>query len=222
MSLPLIAAGFQLAGGLTSFFGAQKQAKAYERQAAFQLQLGQEKAGWANALAESEAALIIDRGEDEAEIAAWNAARADENARFAARAGAHDLLDSERRWTEQVKKVTAQFAASGVLLSDTPTAVLAEQSAEAAKEAYRIRLATSNAVARSRGEADIFSLQGARARAAAEKQAAARLQAGGIDARSSLLQAAIGADASRTQASSARIAGVTSLFQSFGNVAGRF
>jgi hypothetical protein len=220
--LAVLAAGMQLADGITGFVGAQKQSKAYERQAAFQLQLGQEKAQWAEQLAQAEADLILARGEDEAEIAEWNAAQADANARFAARAGATELMDSERSWSEQIKNVTAQFAASGVLLSDTPTAVLAEQYAETAKEAHRIQLNTSNAVARARGDADIFTLQGARARAAAQRQASARLQAGAIDSRSSLLQAMIGADASRAQAQSARIAGYSSLFQGFGSAASTF
>lgn len=220
--LSLIAGGFQIAGGLTGLFGANKAANALEDQAAFTLQLGQEKSQWATELAAIDAELLLQRGEDEYEIALFNARQAEENAKFAARAGAIDLMDAERRWSEQIKNVRAQFAASGVLLTDTPIAVLAEQSAEAEKDKYRIRLATEAATSKALGEAEIFTLQGTRARAAAQRQADARLRAGEIESASSLLTAGINAEAAETQADTARLSGLGSLLSAGGSALGSY
>lgn len=220
--LGIIGTGFQVGGAIAGWFGGEQQAEGFEQQQAFTLQLGQQKADWARELAETEAELILQRGEDVAEVAAWNARQAGDNAAFAARAGAIELADSERRWTEHIKMVTAQFAASGVLLTDTPTAVIAEQYAEAAKDGYRIKLNTENAVRRSQGEADLYTLEGSLARARAEREAKARRRAGEIEAGSSLLQSRIGADTAGIQADTARFSGLTSLLGGFGRAAESF
>lgn len=218
----LVSIGVSLAGGLLGKSGADKASSALENQAAFQLNLGQRKADWAKELSLTESELILQQGEDEATIAEFNAGQARKNAEFAARAGTLDLLASEQKWKEQTSLVRAQFAASGLLLTDTPIAVLAEQFAEGEKEAYRIRLNTENAVARANGEADLYSIQGAMARAAAAKKAAARVRAGEIDAETSLLTGGINAETSRIQADTESTKGLGSLLGAFGTAASSY
>ena len=225
----VIGAGADLVGGLIGRSGARKQARALEGQAALALEIGEEAAAAQLELSEIEAGLIELAGDTQQEIAAFNAAVAEENARFEELSGQIAESQARRLWENNIGQMRVGFAAQGrVLTGDTPNAVIEEAFGEMDKDLANIRLSAANRAARERNQGSLFTLQGIRAAELATEQARGTRRAGEIEAEGILrpaeIDAATGrisADAARTRGTASLLGGIsgaaTDLFNIFGN-----
>ncbi len=228
-ALGVIGAGAKLFGGFLGRSGARDQARALEGQAALSLELGEETAAAQRELSEIEAGLIERAGDTQQEIAAFNAAVAEENARFEALSGQVAEDQARRVWENNIGRMRVGFAAQGrVLTGDTPNAVIEEAFGEMDKDLQNIRLSAANRAARERNQGSLFTLQGVRAAELAAEQAKGTRRAGEIEAegirRTAEIDAATGrisADAARTRGTASLLGGIsgaaTDLFNIFGD-----
>lgn len=211
-ALGVIGAGAKIVGGIFGRSGARDQARALEGQAALALELGEETAAAQRELTEIEAGLVELAGDTQLEIAEFNAAVAEENARFEVLSGQIAEDQARRIWENNIGQMRVGFAAQGrVLTGDTPNAVIEEAFGEMDKDLQNIRLSAENRAARERNQASLFTLQGIRASELATEQARGTRRAGEIEAEGILRTAEIDAATGRISADAARTRGTASL-----------
>lgn len=207
-----IGAGVGLVGGILGRSGARKQARALEGQAALALEIGEEAAAAQRELSEIEASLIELAGDTQLEVAEFNTAVAEENARFEELSGQIAESQARRVLENSIGQIRVGFAAQGrVLTGDTPNAVVEEAFGEMDKDLANIRLSAANRAARARNQGSLFTLQGIRASELAAEQARGTRRAGEIEAEGILRTAEIDAATGRISADAARTRGTASL-----------
>ncbi|NQV79775.1 MAG: hypothetical protein HQ495_04430 [Alphaproteobacteria bacterium] len=198
-------------GGILSSKEQKKQAQAQEAQAAEARAIAEKQAAFALEMAEIEARLTQEEGEDAYQAALFNQAVARDNATWEAEAGAVALSQARTKWAAHLGSVTNALATSGFRLDGTASHVLAEQAAEAQKDYLNIRRTTENQVARQQAQATLFGKEGTRALDVAARQVEAIRRGGEIDAESTRLTGNASARASMIAANASNKGATTAL-----------
>lgn len=208
----IIGGGTAAYGAYTSAQGAKQQADAYRNQSAQSLDSSRAQAVVALELAAVEADLLLRQGALSQDIATANAALAAQNAEWENRAGQLALAQAKKKGEAGISTMRTAFAAQGRQLDDTtPNLMLEEAFSELDKDLSNVRLTSESAAERQRGQAHLFSLQGARERELANTRASGRLRQGEIEANSLTRTGSINSATALTRASSAQY-GVTNAY----------
>lgn len=218
--LTAIDVGTRLFGGLLDNKASRSQADALSSQAAFSLQFSEQQARYAEEIAELEANLLQKQGLTAQEIALFNAEVARSNAAWEQRAGDIVLDQARRSGQARLSSISAAIASQGRVLDDTTSnGLLAESLAALENDLASIQLTTQSRVARERQQANLIELQGQRAADFAIEQASGRLRAGEIEADGLRQSANLQSANTAIRADNSRLAGRSSLFGAFTDVA---
>lgn len=222
-SVGLIAAGIELARGVSQYSAARAQARAYGDSASFALEFGEEQARFAEEIAALEASLLRQQGRSGQDVANFNADVARRNAAWEQRSGAIALEQARTAGRSRVSSIAAGLASQGRLVEGgTSAALMDEAIAQLDLDLANLQLTTQSRVAREQSQADFFVLQGQRTAEFAEAQSRGRIRAGEVEAEGIRQSSLMNAAAANTNASSARLAGTSSLLSTFSGIARGF